>query len=67
MTLTKLSSPDDFEINSESMSVIYSVMQLFCCKGCSDESENIDELLDTMCGAEFILEPSPKEAKNDQS
>lgn len=64
MTLTRLSSPDDFEINSESMSVIYSVMQLFCCKDCIDESANIDELLDTMCGAEFIFDPSQKEDLN---
>jgi hypothetical protein len=66
-TLTKLSSPG-FELNTNHIHIVRDVLDLYVCILCRrdkdwpnnfpvmSESDQIHVLLDTPCGAEFILE-----------
>lgn len=67
--LVKLSYPG-FSLKTEHLNVIYYILSKYICSNCLDQIiksnddtilDKIYKLLDTHCGAEFILDENPEE------
>ena len=58
--LTKLSSRS-FTLYTDHEEVVTSILATYCCQTCREEcGYSLDDLLNTSCGAEFMLEENVK-------
>lgn len=65
-TLTKLSTPNSFQVQSDELYPIFQLLGTYICNGCThdlpddfselSDREKVEEMLVTQCGAEFLFE-----------
>ena len=70
-TLTKLSTPNSCQVQSDELHPIRQTLILYCCASCLQDLPNnfaklsdlekVDEMLGTQCGAEFLFEINEEE------